>query len=118
MPGKTAEGWAGRDFFLSSKSMLKAIDYQTGKVRWTANTEGRGGQFGILTTAGHLLFTADSSANLVALDAATGKTLWHMYPGGSLGTGPLTYELDGRQYVIFPVDGVVYAFALPDRSAH
>jgi len=116
MPGKTAEGWAGRDFFLSSKSMLKAIDYQTGKVRWTADTAGRGGQSGILTTAGHLLFTADSSANLVALDAATGKTLWHMYPGGSLGTGPLTYELDGRQYVIFAVDGVVYGFALPLHS--
>jgi alcohol dehydrogenase (cytochrome c) len=117
MPGKTAEGWAGRDFFLSSKSMLKAIDYQTGKVRWTADTEGRGGQSGILTTAGHLLFTADSSANLVALDAATGKTLWHMYPGGSLGTGPMTYELDGRQYVVFPVDGVIYGFALPSHSS-
>ncbi len=34
MPGKDAEGWAGRDFFLGSKSMLKAIDYQTGKIRW------------------------------------------------------------------------------------
>ncbi len=113
MPGKRAEGWAGRDFFLSSKSMLKAIDYQTGKVRWTADTLGRGGQFGILTTAGHVLFTADSSGNLVALDVATGKTLWHMYPGGTLDTGPETYELDGRQYVVYSVDSVVYGFTLP-----
>jgi hypothetical protein len=36
-----------------------------------------------------------------------------MYPGGSFGTGPMTYELDGRQYVVFSVDGVVYGFALP-----
>jgi alcohol dehydrogenase (cytochrome c) len=115
MPGKNAEGWAGRDFFLSSRSMLKAIDYQTGKVRWTYETAGRGGQSGILSTAGHLVFTADNSANLIALDSATGKLLWHMYPGGGLGTGPMTYELDGRQYVVFPVDGVVYAFALPAR---
>jgi len=115
MPSKTAEGWAGRDFFLDSKSMLKAIDYHTGKVRWTADTLGRGGQFGILTTAGHLLFTADSSGTLVALDAATGKTLWHMYPGGSFGTAPMTYELDGRQYVVFAVDSVIYGFALPVR---
>jgi acido-empty-quinoprotein group A len=115
MMGKMAEGWAGRDFFLGSKSMLKAIDVQTGKVRWTADTEGRGGQSGILTTAGKLLFTADMSSNLVALDAVTGETLWHMYPGGGLGTGPMTYELDGRQYVVFPVDGVIYAFALPSR---
>jgi acido-empty-quinoprotein group A len=113
LPGKMAEGWAGRDFFLGSKSMLKAIDVQTGKIRWTADTEGRGGQSGILSTAGHLVFTADMSGNLVALDAATGKVLWHMYPGGSLGTGPMTYELDGRQYIVFPVDGVIYAFALP-----
>ena len=117
MPGKTAEGWAGRDFFLGSSSMLKAIDYQTGKVRWTADTLGRGGQFGILTTAGHLLFTADMSGNLVALDASTGKNLWHMYPGGTFGTAPMTYELDGRQYVVFPVDGVVYAFSLPAHAS-
>jgi acido-empty-quinoprotein group A len=115
MTGKMAEGWAGRDFFLSSKSMLKAIDVQTGKVRWTADTEGRGGQSGILTTAGHLVFTADSSSSLVALDAATGKTLWHMYPGGGLGTGPMTYELDGRQYVVYSVDSVIYGFSLPAR---
>jgi len=31
-----------------------------------------------------------------------------------LGTGPMTYELDNRQYVVFPVDGVVYGFALPE----
>lgn len=118
MPGKSAEGWAGRDFFLSSKSMLKAIDVQTGKIRWTADTQGRGGQSGILSTAGHLVFTADSSSSLVALDAATGKVLWHMYPGGGLGSGPMTYELDGRQYVVYPVDGVIYAFALPTPSPH
>jgi alcohol dehydrogenase (cytochrome c) len=115
MPGKSAEGWAGRDFFLSSKSMLKAIDVETGKVRWTADTEGRGGQSGILSTAGQLVFTADMSGNLVALDASAGKVLWHMYPGGAFGTGPMTYELDGRQYVVFLADSVAYAFTLPFR---
>ena len=63
-----------------------------------------------------MFFTADRSGNLVALDVATGKTLWHMYPGGTLNTGAETYELDGRQYVVFPVDGVVYGFALPTRK--
>ena len=118
MPGKSAEGWAGRDFFLGSKSMLKAIDVQTGKIRWTADTLGRGGQSGILSTAGHLVFTADMSQNLVALDASTGRALWHVYPGGSFGTGPITYELDRRQYVIFLDDSVAYAFALPSAPAH
>src|SRR5208282_832378 len=116
MPGKKAEGWAGRDFTVVSKSFLKAIDYQTGKIKWSRESSGRGGFTGILTTAGHLLFTADSAGNLVALDPATGKTLWHMYPGGTLGTAPMTYELDGRQYLVMPVDGVIFAFALTARQ--
>ncbi len=115
MPGKKTEGWGGRDFTVVSKSLLKAIDYQTGKIKWSRESSGRGGFTGVLTTAGHLLFTADSAGNLVALDPATGKTLWHMYPGGTLGTAPMTYELDGRQYLVMPVDGVIFAFALPAR---
>lgn len=116
MPGKKAEGWAGRDFTVVSKAYLKAIDYQTGKIKWSRDaSSGRGGFSGILTTAGHLLFTADQAGNLLALDPATGKTLWHMYPGGALGSAPMTYELDGRQYLVIPVDGVIFAFALPGR---
>ena len=38
-----------------------------------------------------------------------------MYPGGTLNTGPETYELDGRQYVVYSVDSVVYGFTLPAR---
>ena len=113
MPGIHAEGWAGRDFFLYSKSMMKAIDYQTGKIRWEHDYPGREGITGILSTAGHLLFTADSYNDLIALDASTGKTVWHTFVGGSMSSAPETYELDGRQYVVFPVDSVIYAFALP-----
>lgn len=115
MPGIHAEGWAGRDFFLSSKSMMKAIDVRTGKIRWTHEYTGRGGFTGALSTAGRLVFTADGNMNLAAFDATTGKTLWHMYPGGAMTTAPMTYELDGRQYVVFNVDSVIYAFALPAR---
>lgn len=117
-PGRKAEGWAGRDFTLNSKSVLKAIDYQTGKIAWTHDTSavGFGGFPGILTTAGRLLFTADDSGNLLALDPATGKTLWHVYAGGVLNASPMTYQLEGRQYVVAPVDGVVYTWALPESN--
>ena len=106
----------GRPRFLP----LVEIDAQSDRRSVRQNSlDGRHGRpwraAGILSTAGRLVFTADSSSSLVALDAATGKVLWHMYPGGSLGTGPMTYELDGRQYVVYPVDGVVYAFALPTQ---
>jgi acido-empty-quinoprotein group A len=116
MPGKNAEGWAGRDFLLHSKSELIAIDYRTGNVRWRRDVSGsRGGFSGTLTTAGHLLFAANDSNGLLALDPATGETLWHTYGGGGATTTPMTYELDGRQYLLTPSDGVLYAWTLPSR---
>ena len=75
----------------------------------------RGGNAGILTTAGHLLFTANDDGSLLALDLATGKILWNAYGGGGSTTAPMTCELDGRQYVILPSDSVVYAWTLPER---
>jgi outer membrane protein assembly factor BamB len=96
--------------------MLLAIDYQTGKIRWSRVRSGAGGGNGILTTAGGLVFT-NESGRLVALDAATGKMLWHVNPGDNLSGAPMTYELDGRQFVVTPVGGWLYAWALPERSA-
>jgi len=111
-----AEGWAGRDRNLWANSTVRALDYHTGKVVW--NHEIGNGQSisGILTTAGHLLFSADNSGNLLALDPATGKTLWHLNAGGHLDASPMTYQLDGRQYLIFAVQDILYAFALPPAA--
>ena len=72
---------------------------------------------GILTTAGHLLFSADNARNLLALDPATGKTLWHLNAGGRLAASPMTYQLDGRQYLIAAVQDVLYAFVLPEKAS-
>jgi alcohol dehydrogenase (cytochrome c) len=107
------EGWAGRDRAVWSHSALDAIDYKTGKTRWSRDLGDGEGHAGILTTAGKLLFTADNEGNLLALDPATGKTLWHSYGGGRMASCPSTYELDGRQYVLTGVDGVLYAWSLP-----
>jgi acido-empty-quinoprotein group A len=109
------EGWAGRDHDLWAESTVRAIDYRTGEVRWNHELGGGESVAGILTTAGNLLFTGDSQGNLLALDAVNGKTLWHVNAGGSMLMSPMTYELDGRQYVIEGVQGVLYAWALPER---
>jgi alcohol dehydrogenase (cytochrome c) len=101
---------------LWSRALLVAIDYQTGKIRWRRTEEERAGHPGILTTAGHLLFTGDVSGNLIALDPENGDTLWHVKAGGNLGSSPMTYELDGRQYIVTGVDGVLYAWALPEPN--
>jgi acido-empty-quinoprotein group A len=110
------EGWAGRDRGLWANSTIRAIDYRTGKIVWNHEMGTGENPAGILTTAGKLLFTADNAGNLVALDPATGNSLWHLNAGGRLEASPMTYELDGRQYLIMAVQDVIFAFALPQNN--
>jgi alcohol dehydrogenase (cytochrome c) len=118
---KASDHQGGANTTLWSQSMLLALDFETGKVRWRRDRPpGEGGVrdaadqgCGILTTAGQLLFTGDGTGDIAALDAATGKTLWHVYAGGNMTGAPMTYELNGRQYVITAVDSVLIAWALP-----
>jgi acido-empty-quinoprotein group A len=112
-----AEGWGGRDRILWANSTLRALDYHTGKVVWNHELGEGESLAGILTTAGHLLFTADNSGNLLAMDPATSEILWHLNIGAELVASPMTYELDGRQYLMIPVQDVLYAFALPEHPA-
>jgi acido-empty-quinoprotein group A len=112
-----AEGWGGRDRNLWANTTLRALDYRTGKVVWNHELGDGESLAGILTTAGHLLFSADNSGNLLALDPTTGKTLWHLNAGGRMQASPMTYELDGRQYLIMGIQNILYAFALPASIA-
>jgi alcohol dehydrogenase (cytochrome c) len=94
---------------------LTAVDYKTGKVRWkhpqiSAEGEG-GGDTGILTTAGHLLFTGDADGDFVAYDPETGKPLWHTRLG-QVSNAAETYMLDGRQYILVASGITLYAFCL------
>ena len=108
----TPRGWAGVGRSVGKASgALEAIDYQTGKVRWSSDAAGAGG---VLSTAGGLVFASGSTNNLVALDAATGKALWHAR-AGTMANSAMTYLLDGRQYIVTPVEGALYAWTLPDR---
>ncbi len=109
------EGFAGRDLSVWAQSALKAIDYQTGKIRWQHDLGLGDGWAGVLSTAGGLVFTADNPGNMLALDARTGRTLWHAYGGGAVQTPPITYELDGRQYILIGSHGVLYAWTLPEQ---
>ena len=83
------------------------------KAAWKIPFQSSGGA---LSTAGQLIFVGNSAGTLFALDPANGKSLWEskMLPGGV--ATPVTYELDGKQYVAVmsgTSKGRVYAFALP-----
>ena len=109
------EGYGGRDSGLWSQSALKAIDVHTGKIRWTHTFPGLdGGSIsGILNTAGKLLLTGDPSNNLIAFDPATGVILWHSLLKANVSNGPMTYELDKKQYVVVGAGDTLYAYSLP-----
>jgi alcohol dehydrogenase (cytochrome c) len=66
----------------------------------------------VLTTASGVLFTGDAAGNALALRTRDGATLWHAGIG-RVGTPPITYELDGRQYVVIGGGPALYAFVLP-----
>lgn len=106
------EGWSGNDQGGWSQSMLQAIDYQTGKVKWSHKWETSGVRAGVLSTAGNLVFTGDPGNNLVALDATTGKAIWHSNLGTGVSNGPVTYELGGHQYVVVGAGDHMYAFVM------
>jgi alcohol dehydrogenase (cytochrome c) len=113
-PTDKPEGFAGRDLSVYSESSLKALDYRTGKTTWE-HALGTGEDWaGVLSTAGGVVFTGDNHGNMLALDAKNGDTLWHSYGGGAVQSAPITYELDGRQYVLIGSSGVLYAWSLPE----
>jgi alcohol dehydrogenase (cytochrome c) len=105
-------GWAGADYNVWGKAILKAIDYRTGEIRWTHDLGDGSAGAGVLTTATGLAFTGDASNNAIAVRTSDGATLWHSGIG-RVGNGPITYELDGRQYVLIGGGSGVYAFSLP-----
>jgi acido-empty-quinoprotein group A len=95
-----------------------AIDYKTGKVVWSHELGDKSGVLisGLLTTAGNLLFGGDSFGNFLAMDPATGKTLWHVNLGQFVTNAPMTYELYGRQYLLVAANDNWFAFALPESE--
>ncbi|MEO7273240.1 MAG: acido-empty-quinoprotein group A [Vicinamibacterales bacterium] len=108
-PSDNPAGWGGTDRGGYSESMLQAIEYATGKVRWTHRWK-TGGSTGIVSTAGNVLFTG-GSGGLQALNATTGAPLWHSRIG-TITNAPITYELDGEQHVVVASGNNVFDYVL------
>ena len=112
-PADGLYGWAGADYGVWGKGVLEAIDYQTGRIRWSHELGPGGSGAGVLTTDSGLTFTGDAQGNFLALDSGDGKTLWHAGSGSRIQSSPITYELDDRQYLLTSSGGVLFAWALP-----
>jgi alcohol dehydrogenase (cytochrome c) len=92
---------------------VKALDPSTGQQKWEFKmvdyTES-----GVLTTASDLLFSGGKEGNFFALNARNGTLLWHTNLGGTVASGPVTYLVNGQQYVVVCADNAMYAFGLPE----
>ena len=113
-PDPNPLGWGGTDRGGRAEGMTLALDYRTGKVRWTHRWEG-GARAGLLSTAGNLVFTGGAGNDLVALDATTGDALWHAGLNASISNSPITYTLDDAQFVVVAAADTVWAFVMHAR---
>jgi alcohol dehydrogenase (cytochrome c) len=107
------EGWGAAERGVGDfGGDLEAIDIKTGKIAWDHHYPFGGGPVGMLTTAGRLLFTGDGARHLVAFDPANGDILWHAGLADDLSNGPITYMLDGQQYLVVGAGDSLYSFTL------
>ena len=97
-----------------SQKMLLALSVADGKVSWRYPQIGKGNSWGgTLTTATGLLFFGDDAGSLEAVDAANGHLLWHFNMGQTFRASPMTYAVDGEQYVAVAAGSDIVSFALP-----
>jgi PQQ-dependent dehydrogenase (methanol/ethanol family) len=92
---------------------VRAIDPMTGDIRWSFPMRLGPAAAGVLGTAGGVVFASDPEGSLVALDARTGAKLWHYQTGGDIRSSPISYAVDGKQYVAIAGDSTLFVFGLP-----
>ena len=97
----------------NAQKVLRAFDVQTGKPVWEVAQDGKGDSWGgVLSTASGVVFYGDDSGEFAAVDASTGKTLWH-YPANQLWkASPMTYMFDNKQYVAIASGQSIIAFGV------
>jgi glucose dehydrogenase len=99
--------WLGGAFVGTGEpqyGLFSAIDLKTGKIAWQQRVKDPmiGGA---VATAGGLVFTGTKDRQFLAFDAKSGKQLWRYQANGGVNGPPITYAIEGRQYVAVPAGG-------------
>jgi alcohol dehydrogenase (cytochrome c) len=98
----------GEDLYAS----IRAIDPKTGEKKWDYRLPTPTTEAGILTTASNVLFSGARDGSFYALDARDGKLLWETNLGPSIAAGPITYRINGKQYVSIQAGSALFTFGL------
>jgi alcohol dehydrogenase (cytochrome c) len=113
----------GREFYSTgvkripnetSQKVLVAFNLDTNSIAWKYPQAGTGhSSGGTVTTASGLVFFGDDSGSFEAVDARTGKALWHFNMGQDVSASPMSYAIAGKQYVAIAAGSDVFSFSLP-----
>jgi alcohol dehydrogenase (cytochrome c) len=116
---------------VTNAGSLYAISASTGETLWKFDQ--RAGMLSLLSTGSGLLFGGDANGRFRAFDQKTGKVLWEMNLGASVTGYPITYTVNGKQYLAVSTSrpnaqmlsltpelrvansNQMFVFALPDR---
>ena len=91
-----------------------AYSVSEGKPVWRYPQVGHGDSWGgTLSTAGGLVFFGDDTGSVEAAEAKTGRPLWHFSTGQTIHASPMSYMVDGVQYVALCAGSNVFSFSLP-----
>ncbi len=93
-------------------STIQAIDPKTGQKKWAYRLPAPMTEAGVLTTASDVLFSGARDGSFYALDARNGKLLWRTNLGSSVAAGPITYAVNGKQFVSIMVGSSLFTFGL------
>lgn len=96
------------------EKILVAYDVSNGRFPWRYPQLGPGhSSGGVMTTAGGLVFFGDDAESLEAVDARSGAPLWRFNMGQNIHASPMSYEVNGKQYVAVAAGTDLFTFALP-----
>jgi alcohol dehydrogenase (cytochrome c) len=90
---------------------VRALRAETGERVWDFRTPSPVWA-GVMATAGGLVFGGSNEGNFFALDAATGELVWDFQTGGAIRSNPISFLVDGEQYVVTSGGRAYFAFGL------
>ena len=95
------------------RKYLRAIDIQTGRIAWEYPQLGASNTWsGVLSTTTGLVFFGEDSGAFAAVDARSGKLLWHFQANTVWRGSPMSYTVGGEQLVAIAGGGNIFAFGL------
>ncbi|MBZ5606102.1 MAG: PQQ-binding-like beta-propeller repeat protein, partial [Acidobacteriia bacterium] len=90
---------------------VRALKVATGELVWEFHLQ-QPPWSGLLATAGGLVFGGTEEGDFFALDASTGKLLWRFFTGGRIVANPVSYAVNGKEYVAIAAGQSIFSFAL------